>query len=73
MIQYGEDIIQHSHLINYTQKKLVRIIKIKNNTKVHTSKDLSDAFPIQNGIKQGEDALSSLLFNFALEYAIRKV
>jgi hypothetical protein len=29
-------------------------------------------FPIQNGLKQG-DALSQLLFNFALEYAIRKV
>jgi hypothetical protein len=29
-------------------------------------------FPIQNGLKQG-DALLPLLFNFALEYAIRKV
>ncbi|KAJ4443290.1 hypothetical protein ANN_04958 [Periplaneta americana] len=33
---------------------------------------LSDAFPIHCGLKQG-DALSPLLFNFALEYAIRKV
>jgi hypothetical protein len=33
---------------------------------------LSDSFPIQNGLKQG-DALSPLLFNFALEYTIRKV
>jgi hypothetical protein len=33
---------------------------------------LSDSFIIQNGLKQG-DALSSLLFNFPLEYAIRKV
>jgi hypothetical protein len=32
---------------------------------------LSDKFPIQNGLKQG-DALSPLLLNFALEYAIRK-
>jgi hypothetical protein len=32
---------------------------------------LSNKFPIQNGLKQ--DALSPLLFNFALEYAIRKV
>jgi hypothetical protein len=33
---------------------------------------LSDSFPIQNGLKQG-DALPPLLFNFALEYAVRKV
>ena len=35
-------------------------------------KNLSDMFPIRNGLKQG-DSLSSLLFNFALEYAIRRV
>ena len=29
-------------------------------------------FPIRNGLKQG-DALSPLLFTFALEYAIRRV
>jgi hypothetical protein len=33
---------------------------------------LSDKFPFQNGLKQGDD-LSPLLFNFALEDAIRKV
>jgi hypothetical protein len=33
---------------------------------------LFDNCPIQNGLKQG-DALSLLLFNFVLEYAIRKV
>jgi hypothetical protein len=36
------------------------------------SKHLSDNFPIQNGLKQ-RDALSPLLFNFALEYANKKV
>jgi hypothetical protein len=33
---------------------------------------LSDYFPIQNGLKQ-KYALSLLLFNFALEYAVRNV
>jgi hypothetical protein len=32
---------------------------------------LSDSFHIPNGLKQG-DALTPLLFNFSLEYAIRK-
>jgi hypothetical protein len=33
---------------------------------------LSDTFTIQNGLEQGH-AISPLLFNFALEYAFRKV
>jgi hypothetical protein len=55
--------------------KLVRLIKMCINetySKVRIGKHLSDNFPIQNGLKQG-DALSPLLFNFALEYTIRKV
>ena len=32
----------------------------------------SPSFPIENSLKQG-DALSPLLFNFSLEYAIRNV
>jgi methyl-accepting chemotaxis protein len=40
--------------------------------KVRGGKLFSDKFPIQNGLKQG-DALSPLLFNFVLEYAIRKI
>jgi hypothetical protein len=39
--------------------------------KVCIGKHLSDSFPIQNGLKQG-NALSPLLSNFALRYAIRK-
>jgi hypothetical protein len=31
-----------------------------------------DAFPVQNGLKEG-NALSPLLLNFTLEYGIRKV
>jgi len=41
-------------------------------TRVRVSKHLSDMFPIRNGLKQGE-ALLSLLFGFALEYAIKRV
>jgi hypothetical protein len=39
--------------------------------RVRVGKHLSDRFLIKNGLKQ--DALSPLLFNFALEYAIRKI
>ena len=41
-------------------------------SRVRVGKNLSDRFPITNGLKQG-DALSQLLFNFALEYASRRV
>jgi hypothetical protein len=40
--------------------------------RVRLGKNLSDMFPIRNGLKQ-VDSLSPLLFNFALEYAIRSV
>ena len=41
-------------------------------SRVRVSKTLSEMFPIRNGLKQG-DALSPLLFNLALEYAIKRV
>jgi len=55
--------------------KLVRLIKIyltETCSRVRIGKNLFDVFPIRNGLKQG-DALSPLVFKFALEYAIRRV
>jgi hypothetical protein len=55
--------------------KLVRLMAMCLNetySKVCTGKHLSDNFPIQNGLKQG-DVLLPLVFNFPLENVIRKV
>jgi hypothetical protein len=55
-------------------KKLVRLVEMCLNvthSRVRVGKHLSDTFPIKNDLKQ--DALSPVLFNFALEYAIRRV
>ena len=55
--------------------KLVRLIKMcltETYCRVRLDKNLSNMFPIRNGLKQ-RDALSPLLFNFSLEYAIRRV
>jgi len=55
--------------------KLVRLIKMCVNemySRVWVGKNLSDMFPIRNGLKHG-DALLPLLLNFALEYAIKRV
>jgi hypothetical protein len=54
--------------------KLVRLIIIclnENNSKICAGEHFSYNFPIQNGLQR--HALSPLLFNFALAYAIRKV
>ena len=56
-------------------KKLARLIKLcltETYSRVRVGKILSGMFPIRNGLKQG-DALPPLLFNFAFEYAIRRV
>ena len=55
--------------------KLVRQIKMcltETYCRVRVGKKLPDMFPIRSGLKQ-RDAVSPLLFNFALEYAIRRV
>ena len=56
-------------------KKPVRLIKMcltETYSRVRVGKNLSEVFPIRNGLKEG-DALSPLLFNFALEYTIKRV
>ena len=68
--------VLHKILIEFgIPKKLVRLIKMgltETYSRVRVGKNVSDRFPITNGLKQG-DALSPLLFIFALEYAIRRV
>jgi len=56
-------------------RKPVRLIKMsltETYSRVQVGKNVSDRFPIRNGLKQG-DALTPMLFNFALEYAIGRV
>jgi hypothetical protein len=55
--------------------KLVRLIKMclsDTYSRVRVVKHLPEVFPIKNGLKQG-DALSPLLFHFALEYTRPRV
>ena len=52
--------------------KLIKMCLIETYSRVQVGKNLSDMFPIRNGLKQ-RDALTPLLFNLALECAIRRV
>jgi len=55
--------------------KLVRLIKMcltDMYSRVKVGKNLSDMVPIRNGLEQG-DALLPLLFNFVLQYVVRRV
>ena len=49
------------------QVRLIKMCLTETYSRVQVGKNLSDMFPIKNGLKQG-DTLSPLLFNFALEY-----
>jgi hypothetical protein len=56
-------------------KKLVSLIKMcltERDSRVRVGKYLCEMYPIRNGLKDGYD-LSPLLFNFALQYAIKRV
>ena len=68
--------VLYNNLIEFgIPRKLVRLIKMcltETYSRVRVGRKLSDGFPIRNGLKQG-DALSPLLFNFAVECTIRRV
>jgi hypothetical protein len=68
--------VLYNSLLEYgIPKMIIRPIKMcldETYRKILVGKHLSDTFSTQNGLKQG-DVLKPLLFNFALEYAIRKV
>jgi len=80
MLRKAYDSVRREVLCNIlilfgTPMKLVRLIKIyltETYGRVRVGKNLSEFFPIRNCWKQG-DALSPLLFNFVLGYAIRRV
>jgi hypothetical protein len=69
-------VVLYNILIEFgVHRKLAGLIQMCLNeiySTVRRGKYQSDKFPIQNGLKHG-DALLPLLFNFALEYAIRRV
>jgi hypothetical protein len=58
-------------LVRLIKMHLIKMHLYETYSKVHTCKHLFNC-PIQKGLKKG-DALSRLLFNSALEYAVRKV
>jgi hypothetical protein len=69
------EVLYNILIVFWVPMKLVRLIKMCLNetySKVRTSKNLSENFTIQNGLRRG-DSLPPLLFNFALECAIRKI
>ena len=70
MIQLYNILVEFGTLIK--QVKVLIMCLNETYSRVRIGKHLSDTFPIKNDLQQG-DALSKLLFNFALEQAIRRV
>jgi hypothetical protein len=74
MIQLGGKVLYNILIEFGITRKLVGLIKMCLNEtyiRVRIDKNLSDKLFIQNDLKQG-DALSPLLFNLAVEQAIRR-
>jgi hypothetical protein len=76
MTRLGGREVLYKFLIEFgIPRKLVKLIKMsltETYSRVRVSKNVSDRFLITNGLKKG-DAPSPILFNFALEYAIRRI
>ena len=59
-------------LVSHDMGKANKNVPERNYSRFRLGKHLSSMFPIENVLKRG-DALLPFLFNFALEYAIRRV
>ena len=66
-IRFSLNLVSLGNCVRSIKMSLIEIY-----SRVQVGKNVSSRFPIRNGLKQG-DALSPMLFNFALEYAIRRV
>jgi hypothetical protein len=70
MIQLGRRPYKYSHRVWYPQETGKANKNVPETySRDRVNKNLSEMFPIGNGLKQG-NALTPLLFNFALNYAI---
>ena len=70
---YDSGTVWYSHWVWYPHEtgKVIKMCLIVTYNRLEVGRHLSDMFPIKNCVIQ-EDALSPFLFNFAMEYAIRK-